>query len=467
MATAAQSAPPARLGWRIPAAACALRWAVFAAALWSAGGKPVIYEPDSHGYVALAGSLVGEGRFVQHRQPELYRTPGYPLFLIPGVLLKHPAAYAILIQGLLGALTVALTWRLALAVGASPSAAHWAAVLLTVEPLTVLYAGKLLTETLFTCLLTAAVWLLAEYGRWPSLGRVSAAAALLAASVYVRPVAYYLPLLLGPALLLAAWLARGATGPRVTWRHAVALVAVMALAVAPWLVRNRIVCDYDQFCSTPDVKLYFVQARAVQGMLRDGRYPPDLNVMDLGQPIAEHPEQANWTPGQRLRWLRREGARTLRAAPLTYARIHVWEILDTLLDNGTMAYLDMFRRVPVASSPETRAAGAGARLMAALRDKPAFVATYGALSTVALLYLAAALAGLVLTLRRRGPWLPRALMFTVLAYLLLVSVGPVGGHRYRLPMLPLLCVLAGTAAARFQQAAAGGGQKTLVLKMPR
>lgn len=426
--------------WTIVGAALAVRWWMFLAAVVVSGSGPRVYEPDSTGYVALAESLLREARLFQGDLPELYRTPGYPAALAPGVLLKHPAAYAVVIQGLLGAATVALVFRLAVSFNLGPAIARRAAWLFALEPLSVLYSNKLLAETLFTFLLTAGLLLLVQYGGRPTTGRIAAAAAMLSLSIYVRPVAYYLPGLVVPLLLVVAFWRHG--GADVRWPHPLLFLAIIAAAVAPWLARNRALCDYDQICSTADIKLYFVQARAVEGMLRDGRYPGDLNVIDLPAHVRAHPEQAFWTRGDQLRWMRSEGAKIIRAAPWTYAKIHAWEILDTLVDNGTMAYLDMFGLVPPPSSPQTKAAGLVPRFVAAVKTKPAMVLTYLLLTTTMLAYLLPALVGLPAMFVRPGPWLPRVLLLTVLVYLLLVSVGPVGGHRYRVPMMPIECLLA-------------------------
>lgn len=437
----------ATLPWPAIGAAVALRWWLFVAALVVSGNRPLVHEPDSTGYLALARSLVNEWKFEQNGEPELYRTPGYPLLLAPGVWLGHPAAYAVIVQGLLGAATVALVWRLALDLNLGESTAGWAAWLHAVEPLSVLYCNKLLAETLFTLLLTAGVLQLIRYGRRPATRAIASSAGFIALSIYVRPVAFYLPALVVPMLLCLAIVQRGG---EVRWRHAAVFLAVIVAAVAPWLVRNRVRCDYDQICSTADIKLYFVQARAVQGMQRDGRYPNDINVIDLKAHAALHPEQFDWTRGQRLRWMRAQGAQALREAPGTYAKIHAWEMLDTLCDNGTMAYLNMFGQVPPSSPLQAKQAGPVRRVWTALRTKPVMVLTYFTLTATMLAYLAAAMVGLFSLLRRRtgAPWLPRALLLTVLGYLLVISVGPVGGHRYRVPMMPMLCVLAAAGLQR-------------------
>ncbi len=438
----------ARTPWAIVGAALALRWWLLVAAIVVSGNQPRIYEPDSTGYVALATSLVNGDAFAQQGEPELYRTPGYPVFLMLGVELgKHrtgddPANFAVFSQGVIGAATVGLAFHLALALNLGVVVARRAAWLLAVEPLSILYANKVLTETVFTFLMTASVLLLVQYGRRPTTGRIAAAALALALSIYVRPVAYYLPAVVVPLLLSAALLRGAAT--RVTWPQPLLYLAIVAAAVAPWLARNRALCDYDQICSTADIKLYFVQARAVEGLLRNGRYPSDLNVIDLEAHRQAHPEQANWTRGEQLRWMRREGSQTIRAAPWTYAKIHAWEMLDTLVDNGTMAYLDMFGLVPAATPAVDRPVGMMQRVAAAWQTKPVMVSTYVALTASMLAYLLPAVVGLgaLLTRGKQHPWLPRILLLTVLAYLLLVSVGPIGGHRYRVPMMPMFCVLA-------------------------
>src|SRR5690348_921345 len=69
-------------------------------------GPPLVREPDSVGYVRLAEELAATGRFAQQGRPEIERTPGYVLCLLPGVLTGHIDTVTIAMQCVIGCLTV-------------------------------------------------------------------------------------------------------------------------------------------------------------------------------------------------------------------------------------------------------------------------------------------------------------------------------------------------------------------------
>ena len=58
----------------------------------------IFYAPDSGNYVKLAQTLSETGRFEKQGEPELVRTPGYPLFLVPGVIIGHVEGVTIVLQ---------------------------------------------------------------------------------------------------------------------------------------------------------------------------------------------------------------------------------------------------------------------------------------------------------------------------------------------------------------------------------
>lgn len=114
--------------------------------------------PDTRTCGGPATELLHHGTFTTQGRPEVFRTPGYPLLLLPGLGTGQLTAVTIAIQIALSLLTVAGVFALALAVTVTENAraAAAAAGVYAVEPLSVEYASLLLTETLFTALLVCA-----------------------------------------------------------------------------------------------------------------------------------------------------------------------------------------------------------------------------------------------------------------------------------------------------------------------
>ncbi|MEG3900534.1 glycosyltransferase family 39 protein [Microcoleus sp. B4-C5] len=149
------------------------------------------YTPDTDSYLVTARKLIESGQFVYSVQPEIFRTPGYPLLLIPGILLDQQEIVAIFIQIMLSCFTIFLIYKIALAIWGESKIATFCALLYAVEPVSILWLTLLMPETLFTALITLFIYLLIKYFTEKSWKQLLYAAITLAASIYVRPIGYY------------------------------------------------------------------------------------------------------------------------------------------------------------------------------------------------------------------------------------------------------------------------------------
>lgn len=471
------------------AAAIALRMAVLLLAWAVAPHQPQFREPDSVGYLRAAGELVKTGRFSTADEPELERTPGYPLLLTPGVVLEHVEAVTIALQMALSCLTVWLVFQMALVVyspiptrsvseetrGSISLALRLgvtAAWFCALEPVSIIYTSKLLTETLFTTLLAAALWCLARYCAAQCWRDLLLAAAGLAAATYVRPISYYLPLWIAPVLFLALGRSKsGAVGtahqeshgarcsayePRRPRRaiQAAAFVALSMALVGAWQIRNWYAAGYAGFAAIADVNLYYYEALGV--IAEQKGVPPsewDAFQVAAGQSnpaayLARHPAQRDWPPARRYVFLRREAVRIIRGDPWCWLRLHLRGVGHTLFDSGRNAWLGF---LGLESTSKGAAAAPGTfreRLIAALRERPLVLAIHSLLAGTLFTYLGLALLGLI-------AWRPRTpAMIVLLAagfYLLMLSGGAAGYHRFRLPLVPIISLFAAAGFTALRQ----------------
>lgn len=415
-------------------------------ALATASPSPLFREPDTSGYVRASEQLAATGRFATADGPEIVRTPGYPLLLSIGISLGHIEAVTISLQVLLGCLTVWLVYRSALLLDGGQPAALAAAWLMACEPLSVLYASKLLSETLFTAIIALAFWLSARFVRELRWRDALAAAVAVAAAAYVRPVAYYLPL--WSAIVWAVLL-----GPRAASRGRLALQIAAFLMVAMglmglWQWRNQRISGYAGFSAIAEINLYFYEAVPVLAELegippeRLPEFQREHGFHDRAAWLRRHPLQRDWPDAWRYDFLRAEAWRILRAHPLIAARLHWYGIAHTLLDSGRNAWVHFFRLLP-----EVQAADAGAlrpiteRVMSAVKNKPLVFSIHVVLALAVAVYHGLAVVGMAAGIRRRDR--PTFLLLAFLAYFLLLSGGTAGYHRFRLPIEPLICLLAG------------------------
>jgi Dolichyl-phosphate-mannose-protein mannosyltransferase len=168
--------------------------------------------------------------------PIFKRPPGYPLFVGGALWLFGQQSLLGLLaaQHLLGLLTVALTYLLGRALWGQ--AAGWlAGSLAAISGPLIVTEHYIMSETLFGCLLTAAL-LSAAYGmERRSLAWMASSGFLLGLAALCRPVAQLLAPLFA-LLPLAAWSNR-----RQALGAGLVVVACYGLIVAPWMTRNALV----------------------------------------------------------------------------------------------------------------------------------------------------------------------------------------------------------------------------------
>lgn len=221
-------------------------WLVRAGSDWAVSA-------DSHLYLALARGLSAGCGFAPYVEtcgaPELMRTPGYPVFLVP--FLAH-LRLAILVQAVLGALVCFIVARFAERRG-GPIAGILAAAIVAVDVPTILNSKELITEALFQAMLTPAIFAALE-------GNPFVAGAMLGMAAMIRPVAEVLaPLVAMPFVV------------KRSWRGAVAAMSAAILIISAWAIRNDRVAQVFTLTVEGPMNLYMYTAPAV--IARHDRVP--------------------------------------------------------------------------------------------------------------------------------------------------------------------------------------------------
>jgi 4-amino-4-deoxy-L-arabinose transferase-like glycosyltransferase len=195
-------------------------------------GAPTFVTPDSDDYLwpgfALASGLGFE--------PELRRTPLYPIFIATVLGAGGNLATLAVVQHALGAITAGLTFglgRVAFGGIVGRLAGLLAGLMVAISGPLIVYEHYLMSEALFTLTLTLALLALVVALRTPSRWWLFAAGAAVALAASTRPVGQALvPVALGLPFLLAlpAW--------RSGLKRAALIAAGIAVVLAPWTLRN-------------------------------------------------------------------------------------------------------------------------------------------------------------------------------------------------------------------------------------
>lgn len=227
---------------------------------------------DGREFYHLAQNLARHGAFSADAKPPLspdtWRTPGYPLLLTPFVLLFGGSTVAlVLMQQVLAVINVLLIYLIA-----RRWMGEWrawiVAMLFLIEPYGLYYSLWLMSETWFVTvlLLTWLAWLTAlDRGRWSWFAAVGALSGFL---VLVRPVAILVPVALTVGTVFAiARRTSDAHAPakrKPAWTAPVALGAACLIVLGSWMARNRIVAGNFALADQGGVVLAYFKAAEVE-----------------------------------------------------------------------------------------------------------------------------------------------------------------------------------------------------------
>jgi hypothetical protein len=337
-----------------------------------------------------------------------------------------------------------MVYRMAQLLFESERAAIVAAILYAIEPLSIFYVSQLLTETLFTALVVVWFYFLLKYLTRPSLRYLIITGLALSASIYVRPIGYFLPVVIAAGLLLRALLDDQHNWPRLTTHLAMFLVVPMG-TISLWQVRNRVEAGYSGFSAISSVNIYYYLSASVLAAelhLRLYQVQDQLGYKDDRIYFARHPEQRTWSSARRYQYMEREGEKILLKHPFTYARIHLHGIAMVLFSSGVNQMLTFLGVNPDQGRGTGKLTDSGlGSAVALMRSNPIVVVSNVLLDPLELLYLMCASLVVLSKQLLRRPCIQAAIL-TVLYYVV-ISGGPAGNSRFRVPVMPIICALSG------------------------
>ncbi len=213
--------------------------------------NPTTFLPqaDSHEYISLATSLVESGSFSRDGEIEIFRTPGYPVYLsMFRYLFEDNMITPVLFSQILVNLATAIfTYRLTALMFHNKRLSMISYFIVLVEPNMLRYQYVILSETVFTCLMVMGFYYLVDFVMSKKIVLVIAATLLFGMSVYVRPIAiYWVYIILITGLLYMLYIKRH--------RHVVACLAALVIYIGmiqAWEMRNHDAHGIKMFSTLP------------------------------------------------------------------------------------------------------------------------------------------------------------------------------------------------------------------------
>ncbi len=433
--------------------AAALRLSLLVAS-YMRTGTVILTQGDTASYLAPGHNLLFHGSFANGALPEIDRTPGYPLFAMLTGMAWNNVLLTAIVQIALSLVTLWFISRIAERCFPQTNAAIIAAWLFAVEPLSIVMNVRLMPETLFLLLLVVFLDRLIEYQATGKLQTLAAAGLLLAAATFVRPVSYYLVFCLTAALAIIPQRERG---------HRWKAPALLLLTVLPWFAvwqwRNFAQTGYSGFSAIVEKNLYFYQSAEVAAELAHTSFADEQlkrGYPDEAAYLAAHPDQRTWTQPQRLAYMRAQSVQLLGQQRALYLRSHFKGVAIVAFTPAAAESLQLLGLASASDGMPKRLVNEslGTSIASVAHSQPAIVIYMGLLEVFLLLLYGLALYGL---LRGKGSTLAKVTLTGCILYFLLISGGAQAVGRYRLPILPEVCILAagGVAPLRRRNQVAG------------
>jgi 4-amino-4-deoxy-L-arabinose transferase-like glycosyltransferase len=371
------------------------------------------FYPDSRTYIEPAQSmLAGRGFLRANGIVETFRTPGYPLFL---TLVRNFTA-VVVVQHLMN-VALALAIYLFARKRFSRGIAFCAAVIFALDTSTIHYANKVLTETLFTAVLFALIWLLSVA---PAPSPAVAMGLLTGALVLIRPAA-----ILYFVVLTIVMLRR---------KHVVLFVIASLLLPLGWAVRNKARTGVFAISDVAGINMLLHRAAPSLAIFDDYDFDQALN--DRQQELSADADTeiertlhiasaGSLNPAQHAMWFGRIGRRIALQHPFGLAAVLVRGIFVNLFDSDAEALTE------VSSVPPN--------LLQIVLDVGTHAITLLALLGTCLLW-------------KRDRALSLLFALTI-AYFVVISAGSEAESRFRVPIVPIIAISAAVGADAIRRAA--------------
>lgn len=418
---------PARIFWLACALGFLVRVLVFAVNVHREA--PVILQQDSWGYI-VPGDSLSKGRGYTDQEGRVFGwwPPGYASFLAlvfaSGLASPSSLAGAVAAQIVMSSLVVGMASLVAGWLGGARSAVA-AGVLMAIEPSSVAYSNFIMSECLYTAGLLGAILLWRFWWKRADTTSLLLLAACVGVLPLIRPVAVYLPFLLTLLIGLSG------AGGRPKIRAALIFLAVSLLAPVGWSARNY--------------RVIGVPVLARVGEFEMARFAHLVERMDGPEerPTTKQP----WEEGfqEERGYSNAEVARARSRYFLKTATGHPAAMLRLLAANGVRLL-----GVPDSKLPQILMSSAPTYEGGSIRERLEWLGRLGILGGLLAIGMIVSVGGAVSipllaararTWRAERRWLLALLSATALLHVMFSSTVMWQAERYRVPVIPLLCVL--------------------------
>lgn len=418
-------------------------------------------NPDAYNYERIALNLVINRVYSEELRPpylpDVRRPPIYPAFLASIYAWSDfSRTVAVLFQILLGSLTVGLTYLFAESLLLSHRNALFAALILALDPLSIMYANMLMTETLFTFFLVAGSLTLLRYFRTYQFLWLPLSACIFAVAALTRPIGQFLPLVLLPLFVAVA----GVKQRRTAFLRGLLFASMSLALIFGWVFRNHQVAGIWSLSRIGESTLAQYSARTVLEVAEDIDKKTATSRIDTM--IKNRSQSESLSPAEMAKLEGQVALDIFKKHPAATTQVYLTGILQFLINPGLdniCALLSRASNVEGCKAPVNIVRPSLVEKIQLKFGKMDSVQLMMAVWSVLFLFALYVLSALgVYALIKRNQWFELLSLGIIIAYLVLLSAGGQTTSRFRLPSIPYLSILAGVGLGLLKDRVAARGR---------
>lgn len=223
------------------------------------------WDDDSSSYLNTAENTLSGNGFSRVNEPpyepDAFRTPGYPIFLLLHKVIFGNYHSALITQSML---VIGIAWIIFLLAKdyGNTKIGYWAAAIFLAMPFSIQVSLKFLTQSFFTFVLMLSVWFWLKFLKKGDDKYLLITALILPLIALIRPIAQfvYLPFLL--SFIYTRWI-HNKIKVRELLKVGLILGVIFFVGILPWLYRNYATFGHFSLSSIIPSQMYFFDAPAV------------------------------------------------------------------------------------------------------------------------------------------------------------------------------------------------------------
>ncbi|MBK7182151.1 MAG: glycosyltransferase family 39 protein [Bacteroidetes bacterium] len=296
------------------------------------------YMYDSYGYWQIAFNVKEYGIFSQSYdlpiEPDYYRTPLYPLFILLAESVQIETYPIIVLQIVLGVATCYYTYKLGELITNNKFIASIAALFIAIDIPSIVMNNIVMTETLFSFLLILSVYFFVQYLQNNSFKLLALTALFCGFTILCRPIAFFIPLFFSAFLL---YFFRKEKLKSISKIGILLLISV--ITISPWWIRNKNTFNHYFMSVIREHDMQNYQAAAIYGELNNKSLPESQSILRW-KTFKAFKGDANKQPYEYARFIENDAMQIAFANPGILLKHHAIQFVHFFL-KPCRAYIDI------------------------------------------------------------------------------------------------------------------------------